>query len=178
MSDKIERYNDIVNELHSLTPRYIACANDDEINKERECLIEQEAFQLIRELRQIIERLRRVVGESNTDEPPRSLTDMNKLKKDELAFVVWQFLQWINSDEGCPADKCKDFPCKYRREQKATCEENLKNGDLDEFGMKEQQDNGFFADFCEGDQQGCWAEYYLWCYRNGVNPLNGKKEAK
>lgn len=41
--------------------------------------------------------------------------DAKKLNKDELAYLAWQFFQWINSDEGCPADKCKEFPCKYRR---------------------------------------------------------------
>jgi hypothetical protein len=160
----VDIWNDINREIHDIQ-------KEGNFNN-----IADRAAAIIRVLRQGIERLRRVVGESDTDDLPRSLTDMNKLKKDELAFVVWQFLQWINSDEGCPADKCKDFPCKYRRKQKATCEENLKNGDLDEFGMKEQQDNGFFADFCEGDQQGCWAEYYLWCYRNGYDPLTGKKD--
>ena len=138
----------------------------------------KQSLRLIRVFRQYIERLRRIVDDEQPPVEVHSLQDAMKLNRDELAYIAWQFFQWINSDEGCPADKCKEFPCKYRREQKATCEENLKNGDLDEFGMKEQQDNGFFADFCNGDQQGCWAEYYLWCYRNGVNPLNGKKEAK
>lgn len=171
MSDKIERYNDIVVDMTNLVTRdMLIGVSDNEV--------EQEAASLIRGLCQAIERLRRIVDDEQPPVEVHSLRDAMKLNKDELAFLAWQFFQWINSDEGCPADKCKVFPCKYRREQKATCEENLKNGDLDEFGMKEQQDNGFFADFCEGDQQGCWAEYYLWCYRNGVNPLNGKKEAK
>ena len=171
MSDKIERYNEIIKDLRTIpTGTFLDCEPIRDV--------EVEATLKIRELRQIIERLRRIVDDEQPPVEVHSLRDAMKLNRDELAFLVWQFFQWINSDEGCPADKCKDFPCKYRREQKATCEENLKNGDLDEFGMKEQQDNGFFADFCEGDQQGCWAEYYLWCYRNGVNPLNGKKEAK
>lgn len=170
MSDKIERYKEICVELHDLST-FLQMPREDK-------MAEIEATMLIRELRQIIERLRRVVDDEQPPIEVHSLQDAMRLNRDELAFLAWQFSQWINSDEGCPADKCKDFPCKYRREQKATCEENLKNGDLDEFGMKEQQDNGFFADFCEGDQQGCWAEYYLWCYRNNVNPLNGKKEAK
>ena len=169
MSDKIERYNDIAIELAKFAPIFAKGDDHD---------AELEAANTIRTLRQIIERLRRVVDDGEPPVEVHSLQDAMRLNKDELAYLAWQFFQWINSDEGCPADKCKDFPCKYRREQQATCEENLKNGDLDEFGMKEQQDNGFFADFCEGDQQGCWAEYYLWCYRSGVNPLNGKKEAK
>lgn len=166
MSEKIEKYNDIAIEVAKLAPILVKDDHDAEL----------ETVKLIRELRQIIERLRRVVDDEQPPIEVHSLQDAMRLNRDELAFLAWQFSQWINSDEGCPADKCKDFPCKYRREQKATCEENLKNGDLDEFGMKEQQDNGFFADFCEGDQQGCWAEYYLWCYRNGYDPLTGKKD--
>ena len=168
--DKTEKLTEIVKSLGEIVEeQYIPSPFE---NKAAEI----EATMLIRELRQIIERLRRVVDDEQPPIEVHSLQDAMRLNKDELAFLAWQFFQWINSDEGCPADKCKDFPCKYRREQKAMCEENLKNGDLDEFGMKEQQDNGFFADFCEGDQQGCWAEYYLWCYRNAYNPLNGKKE--
>lgn len=170
MSEKVEKYNEICGELHDLST-FLQMPHEDRT-------AEIESISLIRELRQIIERLRRIVDDEQPPIEVRSLQDAMKLKKDELAYMAWQFFQWINSDEGCPADQCKDFPCRYRREQKAMCEENLANGDLDEFGMKEQQDNGFFADFCEGDQQGCWAEYYLWCYRNGYNPLNGKKEAK
>lgn len=170
MSDKIERYKEICVDLHDLST-FLQMPREDK-------MAEIEATLLIRELRQTIERLRRVVDDGEPPIEVHSLKDAMKLNRDELAFLAWQFFQWINSDDGCPADKCKDFPCKYRREQKAMCEENLKNGDLDEDGMKEQQDNGFYASFCEGDQQGCWAEYYLWCYRNNVNPLNGKKEAK
>ena len=171
MSDKIEKYNEIIKDLRKIpTGTFLDCEPIRDV--------EVEATLKIRELRQYIERLRRIVDDEQPPIEVHSLQDAMKLNKDELAYLAWQFFQWINSDEGCPADKCKDFPCKYRREQKEMCEENLKNGDLDEFGMKEQQENGFFAAFCEGDQQGCWAEYYLWCYRNGVNPLNGKKEAK
>lgn len=171
MREKIDKYNAIMRDLYELLPHLpFAFKNEEEARTN--------AANAIRELRQIIERLRRIVDDGQPPIEVHSLRDAMKLNKDELAYLAWQFFQWINSDEGCPADKCKDFPCKYRREQKAFCEENMKNGDLDEDGMKEQQDNGFFASFCEGDQQGCWAEYYLWCYRNGVNPLNGKKEAK
>lgn len=170
MSEKVEKYKEICGDLHDLST-FLSMPQDDKWT-------EIDSISLIRELRKFIKRLRRIVDDGEPPIEVHSLQDAMKLGKDELAFLAWQFFQWINSDEGCPADKCKDFPCKYRREQKATCEENLKNGDLDEFGMKEQQDNGFFADFCEGDQQGCWAEYYLWCYRNNVNPLNGKKETK
>lgn len=169
---KHEDFKTIIDEIADLKLLNLLWKNIDDEEAEKQSL------RLIRVLRQYIERLRRIVDDGKPPVEVHSLRDAMKLNRDELAYLAWQFFQWINSDDECPADKCKDFPCKYRREQKATCEENLKNGDLDEFGMKEQQDNGFFADFCDGDQQGCWAEYYLWCYRNGVNPLNGKKEAK
>ena len=168
MSDKIERYNDIAIELAKFAPIFAKGDDHD---------AELEAASLIRELRQAIERLRRIVDDEQSPQQVRSMLDAMKLPKDELAFLAGEFSQWINN-EGCPARDCVEFPCEYRCIRKAECEENLKNGDLDEAGMKEQQDNGFFAEFCDGDQQGCWAEYYLWCYRNGVNPLNGKKEAK
>lgn len=166
MSDKIERYKEICVELHDLST-FLQMPREDK-------MAEIEATMLIRELRQIIERLRRVVGESDTDEPPRSLTDMNKLHKDELAFVAWQFFEWVTNDD-CPADTCKNFPCWYRQEQKKTCEENIANGDMNEEEMEDQQKNGYYAEFCEGDQLGCWGNYYLWCYRNGYNPQTGKK---
>ena len=170
MSDKIERYNDIAIELAKFAPIFAKGDDHD---------AELEAAKTIRELRQIIERLRRVVDDEQPPVEVHSLQDAMKLNKDELAYVLWQFLQWINNDEGdCPAIFCIDFPCQYRREQKAMCEENLANGDLDNAGMKDQEKNGFYACYCNGDQQGCWAEYYLWCYRNGVNPLNGKKEVQ
>jgi len=167
-----EHYNNIIHDLEDLNKRipYMLVEDDKraEIN----------AVDAIRELRQIIERLRRVVGESDTDEPPRSLTDMNKLHKDDLAFVAWQFFQWVNG-ENCPADTCKDYPCSYRQEIKAICEENLRNGDLDEAGMEDQKEHGYYANvYCDEDGMGCWAEYYLWCYRNGYNPQTGKKNDK
>ena len=170
MREKIDKYNAIMRDLYELLPHLpFAFKNEEEARAN--------AANATRELRQIIERLRRIVDDEQPPVEVHSLRDAMKLNRDELAYLAWQFFQWLNGED-CPADTCKDFPCHYRQEAKTECEENLKNGDLDEFGMKEQQDNGFFADFCEGDQQGCWAEYYLWCYRNGVNPLNGKKEAK
>lgn len=170
--DKTEKLTEIVKSLSEIAEeQYIPSPFE---NKAAEI----EATMLILELRQIIERLRRVVDDGKPPQQVRSMQDAMKLSKDELAFLAGEFSQWINNDEGCPARDCVEFPCEYRCIRKAECEENLKNGDLDEAGMKEQQDNGFFADFCEGDQQGCWAEYYLWCYRNGVDPLNGKKEKK
>lgn len=138
---------------------------------------ETESVMLIRELRQTIERLRRVVGESDIDEPPRSLTDMNKLHKDELAFVAWQFWEWADV-ESCPAEKCLDFPCRHRKDMEAVCQENLKNGDLDEAGFTKQKENGFFAEYCDTGQQSCWAQYYLWCYRNGFDPQKGVKKTE
>lgn len=60
MSDKIERYNTIANEVNELNPQVIIVGTDSEA--------EQEAASLIRALCQIIERLRRVVDDAETDE--------------------------------------------------------------------------------------------------------------
>lgn len=173
MSDKTNRYNEIYIVLWSdIARRGLIRLNEPDSK------VEQEAASFIRELRQIIERLRRITGENEMDEPPHSLTAINKLHKDELAFVVWQFWDWVNGDT-CPAEICKDFPCKYRQNKKSDCEENLQNGDLDEDGYKDQVEHGFYADkWCNEDQMGCWGQYYLWCYRQGVDPITGKKEAK
>ena len=171
MREKIDKYNAIMRDLYELLPHLpFAFKNEEEARTN--------AANAIRELRQYTERLRRIMDDEQPPIEVHSLTDAMKLNKDELAFLAWQFFQWINSDEGCPADKCKDFPCKYRRKIKEVCEESLQNGDIDAETMKEQHDNGYFACYCDEDGIGCWAEYYLWCYRNGVNPLNGKKEAK
>ncbi len=170
MSDKIERYKEICVDLHDLS-MFLQMPREDKI-------AEIEATLLIRELRQFIERLRRIVDDGQPPVEVRSLRDATKLKKDELAFLAWQFFQWGHGED-CPVNVCHDFPCQYRRKMKEECEENLKNGDLDEAGRKDQQEHGYYANaYCDEDGMGCWAEYYLWCYRNGVNPLNGKKEAK
>ena len=175
MSDKIERYNEIVVDMANLVTRdMLIGVSDNEV--------EQEAASLIRELRQTIERLRRVVddGEPNEDaEDARiyRMVDVWKLPKDVLVKVVWEFLQWYGDYEtGCPAKQCKDYPCYFKKEEKKTLDENLANGDLD----KETYDkylNDMDFDDC-GNGEGCWASYYVWCYLNGYKPLSGKKEAK
>ena len=160
----VDIWNDIDREVHDIQ-------KEGNLNN-----IADRAAAIIRVLRQGIERLRCVVGESDTDEPPRSLTDMNKLHKDELAFVLKYFWDWCKDGSGdCPAFTCRDFPCRYRQHTKMDCEENLKNGDLDEAGFKDQQEHGFYAEYCDDDGECCWAEYYLWCYRNGYDPQTGKK---
>lgn len=167
MSEKIERYNTIANEVNELNPQVIIVGTDSDA--------ELEAASLIRELRQAIERLRRVVDDEQPPIEVHSLRDAMKLNKDELAFLALQFFEWMSGEE-CPAYTCKDFPCQHRRRTKADLEEELKKGDIDEATMEDQKKNGFYACYCDGNQLGCWAEYYLWCYRNGYNPLNGKKE--
>ena len=173
MSDKIERYNEIYVGLWS----DIALRGSIHPN-EPDSKVEQEAALLIRKLRQAIERLRRIVDDEQPPVEVHSLQDARKLNKDELAYLAWQFFQWGNGED-CPINVCHDFPCQYRRKMKAECEEKLKNGDLDEEGMKDQQEHGYYANsFCDEDGMGCWAEYYLWCYRNGYNSNNGKKKTK
>lgn len=177
MSDKIARYNEIyVSAWNTIANRGFRRENEGDDKAE------QEATSLIRELRQIIERLRRIVddGEPSKDvEDARiyRMVDVWKLPKDVLAKVVWEFLRWHGDYEtGCPAKVCKDYPCYFKKEIKHELDENLANGDLD----KETYDkylNDMDFDDC-GDDEGCWGSYYVWCYLNGYNSLNGKKEAK
>ena len=170
---KIERYNDIAIELAKFAPIFAKGDDHD---------AELEAAKTIRELRQIIERLRRIVddGEPNEDaEDARiyRMVDVWKLPKDVLVKVVWEFLQWYGDYEtGCPAKVCKDYPCYFKKEQKQELDENLANGDLDKETYDKYLNDMDFDDCDYGE--GCWASYYVWCYRNGYNPLNGKKEEK
>lgn len=171
--EQINKNNHIVDILNDIQD------NVHDIQKEADPLntIEQRAVSIIRALRQGIERLRRIADEGDTLHVPypRTLAEANQWPKDELAFVMWQFWDWV-SGEGCPAETCKDFPCKYRQKTKADCEENLQNGDLDEEGYRLQQENGFYADkWCDEEQTGCWGQYYMWCYRHGYNPVTGKE---
>ena len=160
-----------------LKEHFVPTANDD---KEAEL----EATTLIRELRQIIERLRRIVddGEPNEDaEDARiyRMVDVWKLPKDVLVKAVWEFLQWHKSEDGeCPLMTCKDYPCHYKKQRKEELAENLENGDLDQetYDKYMSEINNDAWDCDEGE--GCWASYYVWCYLNGYNPLNGKQEAK
>ena len=170
MSEKTERFNSLLTEFKKATQAFNYARQDDKA--------ETFAISIIRELRQFVERLRRIVDDEQPPIEVHSLQDAMKLNKDELAFLAWQFFQWVNGED-CPVNVCHDFPCQYRRKIKEVCEESLKSGYLDEAGMKDQQEHGYYANaYCDEDGMGCWAEYYLWCYRNGYNPLNGKKEAK
>ena len=171
MSSAFEDYEEILGALDMLMQHPPLGANDEEAKIA--------AAELIRELRKIIERLRRIVDDEQPPVEVHSLQDAMKLNKDELAYIAWQFFQWGHGDVGhCPAGDSFEFPCQYRRAQKAKCEENLKDGNLDDAGFERQKTFGFFSGHCSKDKKGCWAEYYLWCYRNDVNPLNGKKEKK
>lgn len=174
MSDKIKRYNALLTELKKATQAFDYARQDDKA--------ETSAVSIIRELRQYIERLRRIVddGEPNEDaEDARiyRLSDVWKLPKDVLVNVVWDFLSWHKSEDGnCPAKDCKDYPCWFKKHRKEELDENLANGDLD----KETYDkylNDMDFDDC-GNGEGCWASYYVWCYLNGYKPLSGEKETK
>lgn len=167
MREKIDKYNAIIRDLYELLPHLPFAFK----NEEEACA---NATNAIRELRQIIERLRRVVGESDTDEPPRSLTDMNKLKKDELAFVAWQFWEWYNENE-CPIDKCHDYFCRHCQLRKDEADEELADGSLSQEEYNIMAKDKFHDDMCDDMQTGCWVQYYLWCYRNGYDPQTGKK---
>lgn len=167
---KTEEYNKIVKENIPFFSYYIY--DDDK-------KAEEEAIRHIQKFTQIIERLRSIVDDGKPPEEIHSLLDVRKLSKDELAYVAHQFWKnTINGDSDCPAEFCGDFPCRYRQKIKHNCEEYLKKGLLTEDGLKGLQKNGYCAEYCDDDGEGCWGDYYLWCYRNGYDPDTGKKEQK
>lgn len=175
MREKIDKYNAIMRDLYELLPHLpFAFKNEEEARTN--------AANAIRELRQIIERLRRLVddGEPNEDtEDARiyRMVDVWKLPKDVLAKVVWEFLQWCRSEDGdCPAKICEDYPCQFKKEEKKTLDENLADGQLDQETYDKYLNDMDFDD-C-GNGEGCWASYYVWCYLNGYKPLSGEKETK
>lgn len=175
MREKIDKYNAIMRDLYELLPHLpFAFKNEEEARAN--------AVSVIRELRQIIERLRRVVDDGKPNEDAEDakiyrMVDVWKLPKDVLVKVVWEFLQWYGDYEtGCPAKICKDYPCYFKKEQKQKLDENLANGDLDKETYDKYLNDMDFGD-C-GNGEGCWASYYVWCYMNGYNPLNGKKEVQ
>lgn len=115
---KHEDFKTILDEISDLNLLNLLWKNVDDQEAEKQSL------RLIRVFRQYIERLRRIVDDEQPPVEVRSLQDAMKLNRDELAYLAWQFFQWLNGDD-CPADTCKDFPCHYRQEVKAECEENL-----------------------------------------------------
>lgn len=168
-NDQITRNNHIVDIWNDINSEIHDIQKEGNLNN-----IADRAAAIIRVLRQGIERLRHVVGESDTDEPPRSLTDMNKLKKDELAFVAWQFWEWYNENE-CPIDKCHDYFCRHCQLRKDEADEELADGSLSQEEYNIMAKDKFHDDMCDDMQTGCWVQYYLWCYRNGYDPQTGKK---
>lgn len=174
MSDKIERYKEICVALHDLST-FLQMPREDKA-------AEIEAIMLIRELRQIIERLRRIVDDGKPNEDAEDariyrMVDVWKLPKDVLVKVVWEFLQWCRSEDGdCPAKICNDYPCQFKKEEKKMLDENLADGQLDQETYDKYLNDMDFDD-C-GNGEGCWASYYVWCYLNGYKPLSGEKEAK
>ena len=173
---KHEDFKTILDEITDLKLLNLLWKNIDDTEAEKQSL------RLIRVFRQYIERLRRIVDDGNPHEDKEDariyrLVDVWKLPKDVLVKVMWEFLQWHKSEDGeCPSMTCKDYPCQFKKERKATLAENLANGDLDQ----ETYDKYMAAiadDMYEcGYGEGCWASYYAWCYLNGYNPMNGKKE--
>ncbi len=175
MSEKLEKYKEICVELHDLST-FLQMPREDKA-------AEIESISLIRELRQYIERLRRIVDDGKPNEDAEDariyrLVDVWKLPKDVLVKVVWEFLQWYGDYEtGCPAKQCKDYPCYFKKEEKKTLDENLADGQLDQETYDKYLNDMDFDD-C-GNGEGCWASYYAWCYLHGYDPISGKKkEAK
>ncbi len=137
-----------------------------------------EIIDTIRDLRQFIEHLRRLL---DGDEAPAMFLkreDVARLGRDELAFIVDGFWEWYN-EEGCPCDKCDDYFCRYCQKQKEEADAELADGEMDPEDYNHLAKNGFYDGMCGDTQEGCWASYYLWCYRNGYDVKTGKKmEAK
>ena len=141
--------------------------------------IEQQTTTIIRELRQGIERLRRLIEPEDKINQPLKFDDISKLGRDELAYIVRKFWKCSTSEGAdCPRQLCNDYFCCHCQNCKEECDENLANGDLSPEDYNKEAERGFFDDECNLNDDGCWADYYLWCYRNDYNPDTGKKNDK
>lgn len=134
-----------------------------------------EIIDTIRDLRQFIEHLRRLL---DGDEAPAMFLkreDVARLGRDELAFIVENFWNWY-SENGCPRDSCEDYFCHHCQCMKEEADEDLANGELAPEDYNIMAGKHFYDEMCDDMQEGCWADYFLWCYRNGYEPATGKKK--
>lgn len=85
-------------------------------------------------------------------EASRAKTECARLKAEveELRYIVEQFAPWYN-ENGCPKYFDSDFPCSAETEYKNDPETE---GDFDEWNC-----------WKEGNDAGCWVEYYRWKYK-------------
>ena len=168
---KSQKYMELMEELKKLANEPVVLID--------ESVVDGEAVQMMRELRQFIERFRRLKDWEDTVPLPLKQEDIQKLGRDELAYIVGLFWrEWYNGDE-CPRDKCSSYFCKHCQKRKEEADQELADGELDPEDYNIMAKDGFFDGDCDNDtQDGCWPNYYLWCYRNGIDPRTGKKEAK
>ena len=166
---KSQKYLELVEDLKKLANEPVVLID--------EAAVDGEVLQMMRELRQFMERFRRLL--EGGDAPVKFLTreGIARLGRDELAFIVDHFWEWYNQDE-CPRNKCEDYFCQHCQCLKEEADEDLADGNLDPEDYNIMAGKHFFDESCDDMQEGCWADYYLWCYRNGYDPETGKKAAK
>lgn len=164
---KSQKYIELVDELRTMACQPVVLID--------EAAVDGEVVQMMRELRQFIERFRRL--NEGGDAPVKFLKreEIARLGRDELAFIVDNFWEWYNED-GCPCDKCDDYFCRYCQKNKEEADEGLADGELEPEDYNQMAKNGFYDGMCGDMQEGCWASYYLWCYKNGYDVKTGKKE--
>ncbi len=166
---KSQKYLELVEDLKKLANEPVVLID--------EAAVDGEVLQMMRELRQFMERFRRLL--EGDDAPAKFLAkkDVKHLGRDELAFIVESIWEWYNENE-CPAERCDDYFCHYCQDVKERADEELADGDMDADDYNQLAKNGFYDGMCCGSHDGCWPAFFLWCYRNGYDPETGKKAAK
>ena len=164
---KSQKYLELVEDLKKLANEPVVLID--------EAAVDGEVVQMMRELRQFIERFRRL--HEGGDAPVKFLKreDVARLGRDELAFIVDSFWDWYNENE-CPAERCDDYFCHYCQDVKERADEELADGDMNAEDYNHLAKNGFYDGLCCGSHDGCWPVFFLWCYRNGYDTETGKKK--
>ncbi len=144
--DKRNDYNELLKEIIS---------NAEASLKATEFDIQMEIAATMRELRQSFERLRRLRDNIACDDSQDEKGFFDSLELDELRFAACQFAAWSENEfcprSWCQAFRCQAFPCDWSTQP----------------DFKEKDCNVH----CPlGQQEGCWLKYYVWCYRNHIDP--------
>lgn len=118
---KSQKYIELVDELRKMACQPVVLID--------EAAVDGEVVQMMRELRQFIERFRRL--NEGGDAPVKFLKreEIARLGRDELAFIVDSFWDWYNENE-CPAERCDDYFCHYCQDVKERADEELADGDM------------------------------------------------
>lgn len=169
--DKSQKYLELIEDLKKLANEPVVLID--------EAAVDGEIVQKMREMRQFIERFRRLKdGEDNRTEPKLDDIKIELLGRDELVFIVKAFWGWFDSEK-CPREKCEDYFCRYCQKRKEEADEELADGEMEPDDYNRLAGQGFYDGDCEDfAQECCWGRFYLWCYRNGYDPETGKKVAK